>query len=307
MRINFDLDDLQAFLAVDSTGSFHRAASQLAMSQSAVTRRVKKLEDALDTTLFDRTTRKVKPTLAAKRLRPRAEAILQDTHETARAMRDQSAAYAHQRSLIVTLAAIPTVITDFMPRALHTFREAGFSSRIRFLDRAANEVSEAVAEGEADFGICSMPSLDPGLGFETLFDDRIVLALNAGHPLARRDIVTWDDLSDAEVILPARGTGNRVLIDDTLARMKNNLHWTFETERSTTALALVSNGVGAALLPLSLLRSSADDRVVWRSVGAPRIARPIGLLSRLGHVETAQVAALKSAIRAACRDMTDLG
>ena len=79
MRINFDFLDLQSFLAVMDTGSFLSASQKLGLSQSSVTRRIKKLEQTLDVQLFLRTTREVKPTLAAKRLRQRAEFILNET------------------------------------------------------------------------------------------------------------------------------------------------------------------------------------------------------------------------------------
>ena len=69
MRIDFDFLNLEAFLAVMYTGSFQSASGKLGVSKSAVTRRVQKLELALDVQLFVRTTREVKPTLAAKRLR----------------------------------------------------------------------------------------------------------------------------------------------------------------------------------------------------------------------------------------------
>lgn len=88
MGINYDFTDLEAFLAVNATGPFHLAAEKLALSQSAVTRRVQKLEAALASVLFVRTARQVRPTLAAKRLRlqARAEAKIGDARQTMRAM-----------------------------------------------------------------------------------------------------------------------------------------------------------------------------------------------------------------------------
>ena len=299
MRINFDLGDLEAFLAVDTAGSFHGAAQQLALSQSAVTRRIQKLETALDTPLFERTTRAVKPTLAAKRLRPRAEALLQDAAEAALSLRDESVAFAHQRSFVITVAAIPTVIPGLLASALRQFQAAGNSARIRLLDRGANAVSEAVAQGEADFGISSMSGLDPGLQFERLFEDRLVAVLPADHALAALAQVPWSALAQADLILPARGTGNRVLIDDLRAQMGLDLHWSFEAERSTTALALVARGAGLALLPESLLQDVQDARVVWRPMATPRVARPIGLLTRIGQRPQPLIAALKEALRRA--------
>lgn len=297
MSINYDFTDLEVFLAVKDTGSFHVASQRLNLSQSAVTRRIKKLETALNTVLFDRTTRLVRPTLAAKRLQPRAEAILNDVGEATRAMRDESVAFAYQRGLVVTLATIPTVIASLIPPALEHFRSAGHSSRLRILDFAANEVSEAVAQGEADFGLCSIPTLEPNIEFETLFEDKMVLAMPTGHWLARKDAVFWSDLNDEILILAGRGTGNRMLIDEAVARSRLSLNWTFEVERSTTALDLVGAGSGIAVLPRSALLELPGDRIAWRQMEDPDVTRPIGLITRVGQADTSEIAALKMAIR----------
>ncbi|OUS36426.1 LysR family transcriptional regulator [Rhodobacterales bacterium 56_14_T64] len=296
MRINYDFGDLEAFLAVKDTSSFHAAAERLNLSQSAVTRRIRKLEVALGSVLFERTTREVKPTLAAKRLQARAEAILEDAKETTRAMRDDSIAFAHQRGALITVATVPTVIAQLLIPAMNDFRAAGQTARIRLLDSAANDVAEAVAAGEADFGICSIPMLEPTARFEPLFNDPIVLALPLDHALAGREILDLKDLEGTPLILPARGTGNRLLIDEAMARIKHPLYWTYEVGRSSTAVELVREGVGAALLPRSAI---AAAQVAICRLQTPDITRPIGLLTRLGQSETAAATALKQAIRAA--------
>ena len=298
MRINFDFSDLEVFLAVKDTGSFHLAAERLNLSQPAVSRRIRKLEEALDSPLFERTTRAVKPTLAAKRLQARAEAILQDAQETAQAMRDDSVAYAHQRNAVVTVASIPTVIAGLFPAALRTFRAAGHNARLRVLDFAANEVAEAVAQGEADFGICSIPALEPGTEFEPLFDDPLVAALARDHDLAGRASLTWADLAKDALILPGRGTGNRLLIDEALARARLPLAWTYEVQRTATALELAAGGSGVALLPRSAL-DGAGPRAAFCRVTDPEVMRPVGLLRRSGQSDTAAAAALMQALRAA--------
>ena len=140
MRINFDFLDLEAFLIVKETASFHAAAERLNLSQSSVTRRIQKLEVALGTELFERTTRDVRPTLAAKRLQLRAEAILQGAQETTLAMRDETAAYEYQRAQTVTIATVPTVIPGLVSSAIRSFRAAGQKARIRLLDLSANDV-----------------------------------------------------------------------------------------------------------------------------------------------------------------------
>ncbi|MDP5219180.1 LysR family transcriptional regulator [Ruegeria sp. 2205SS24-7] len=296
MSINYDFGDLEAFLAVKHTNSFHAAAEQLNLSQSAVTRRIRKLELALDSVLFERTTRAVKPTLAAKRLQARAEAILDDARETARAMRDESVAFAHQRGAVVTLAAIPSVLGRLILPALCGFRTAGHATRLRLLDGSANEVAEAVTAGEADFGLCPIPLTDPQTMFEPLFDDPMVLALPTGHSMAGAGNVDWRALAEIPLILPARGTGNRLLIDEAMAKARLPLRWTYEVGRTSTALDMVAGGFGAAPLPRSAVGSAL---VAVCELAAPEITRPVGFLSRIGQSDTAAVVALKTAIRSA--------
>lgn len=296
MRINFDFLDLEAFLAVKETASFHAASQRLNLSQSSVTRRVQKLEQALGSTLFDRTTRDVRPTLAAKRLQIRAEAILQDAREATQAMRDESVAFASQRAQTVTIATVPTVVTGLVAPAIRTFRADGNRARIRLLDMAANEVAEAVSQGEADFGLCSIPMVEPMTEFTHLFDEPIVLAMPRGHPLADRKRLRWSDLQGDALILPARGTGNRLMIDEALARSGTPVRWSYEVGRTSTALNLVVQRMGIAPLPRMAVLSEENGGITWNTVSEPEVSRPIGLVTRPGLSETPAEAALKAAV-----------
>lgn len=282
MRINFDFMDLEAFLAVYDTSSFHLASQRLGLSQSSVTRRLQKLEAELDVVLFHRTTRDVRPTLAAKRLKVRADAILSETRQTARAMRDESTAFAHQMSQTLTIAAVPTVVSRLVVPALLRLKQGTPSARFRILDTTANGVADAVAQGDADIGVGSVPAFEPAITFDLLFEEQMVLALPTDHPLAEKPVVSWRDLSDADLIVPDRGTGNRMLIDDALARTGVPLMWTAEVTRTTTALELVAAGVGVAPVPNSAMTDAQPARVTMRPIKSPVIARPIGLLTRIG-------------------------
>ncbi|GAA6208350.1 LysR family transcriptional regulator [Cognatishimia sp. WU-CL00825] len=294
MRINYDFGDLQAFLVVKETGSFHLAAAQLNLSQSAITRRIQKLEDALGTLLFERSTRQVRPTLAAKRLQGRAEAILADAWETTQSMRDDSVAFAHQRNAVVTVALVPTTLTRIFLPALSRFQSDGAQARVQLLDGSANEVAEAVSEGLADFGICPTPPSEPSVLFDPLFQERISLALPVGHALRHEKNVCLAHLHSEPLILPAKGTGNRLLIDDAMAKASVQIPWTFEANRSSTALELVAQRLGVALLPDSV---TDDPRIVMRPISDLKIARSVGLLTRNGQSETKAALTLKAMIR----------
>lgn len=302
MRINYDFGDLEAFLTVKDCESFHLAGERLNLSQSAVTRRVQKLEEALGTALFHRSTRSVKPTLAAKRLEARARAMLEDAIETSQAMRDESVAFEHQRSAVVTIAIIPTIAARILAPAIEETRGGGSNPRIQIMDGSANEVAEWVSQGEVDFGICSLPVLEANTDFELLIEEEIGLVFHPSNPLAHRSALKWRDIINQELILPARGTGNRLLIDEVRASVKASLVWTYETGRSTTALDLAASNLGLALLPKSIMTSTARRDLVFRELRDPQIKRPIGLLTRQGLTETRPVRALKAAIRKSVSD-----
>jgi len=297
MRIKFDFQDLETFLAVMDAASFHNAATRLNMSQPAVTRRIQKLEEVLGSALFERSTRTVKPTLAAKRLQARAEAMLDSAEETTLAMRDESVAFAHQQSAVVTVAMIPSAVTPLLIPAIRTLQQKAERIRLRLLDRAANEVAEAVSQGDADFGICSLGSLEPNTDFEALFDDEIALALPSDHRLARPARIEWSNLTDERLILPARGTGNRLLIDDAMARARLTAQWTYEVGRTTTAMELVGEGIGVALLPRSARHSELGKGLVFKTLHNPAVARPIGLLTRKDVSDSNAVTDFKAKLR----------
>lgn len=296
MSIKFELEDLSAFLAVMEIGTFHGAAGRLNLSQPAVSRRIQKLEQALGSRLFERSTRSVTPTLAAKRLQARAEALIDDALDISRALRDDSIAFEYQRQAIVTVATVPSVISRIFPAALRNLDEVGTVPRIRFLDLSANETAVAVSNGEADFGVCSLPMLELNTQFQPLFEEPILLALREDHPLADLKEVPLSRLVQERLILPARGTGNRILIDEAVARLNTSLRWTFEVNRTATALELVAAGVGITFLPSSSFEGAEIRHVVWRPVSNMVISRPVGILTRRGKIENRAAAALRKSI-----------
>lgn len=297
MRINFDFADLEAFLVVAETGSFVAAADHLGLSQSALSRRIRKLEEALGAALFERTTRSVRMTLAAKRLRMRARAMLDDARETQRELRDDTARHAYQNMAIVTVAAVPSAIPRVVIPAVGAFAAEEAGARVRILDLLANEVAEAVAEGRADFGVASWPAADDALAFVPVFEDRMVLTMLDTHPLAAGGgPVRWQALSDERLILPIRGSGNRALIDQALAREGRGLYWRYEVPRTTTALELVRAGLGVAVLPLSAVPPSGKDGFALRDLADPAVSRRIGIVERRGAAPTAAAARLRAIV-----------
>ena len=147
--MNFELVDLKAFVAVAEMGSFNRAAQLLNLSQPALSRPLQKLEETLGVALFERSTPHVALTMVGRDFIPTVQRFLDEFETSLLGISDLGARSGCQ----VTIASVPTAVFYFLPNAISGFSSAFPRIRIRILDVSANEGLEAVARGEADFGI----------------------------------------------------------------------------------------------------------------------------------------------------------
>lgn len=292
MRINFDFSDLDAFLAVFDTGSLQAASKRLSISQSTVTRRLQKLEAALGVTLFDRTTRKLNPSAQARALRPRAERILLEAGDVCHEFDDASLQFAHQRQYLVTIATVPTLAGSVLVRAIRQFEASGDSARINVLDSFGGDAIEAVENGEADFGLGFVGIHEPGLDIELLGEDPFMLAVPRTHELAGRQSIGWRDVVDAPLVVPAKGVGNRMLIDHAMAAERLELNWKYQVRRSSTALDLVAAGLGVGILPASAIADYAAGAIIGIELREPAVSRRIGIFRKRGKTLSAAAQAL---------------
>lgn len=167
--------------------------------------------------------------------------------------------------------------------ALQRFHERGHSARIRLLDGNANEVAEAVAQGTADFGLSFIPANEPGLSFERIVEDRFGLVMRRSDPLYREQAIRWSEIDSSRLILPWKGAGNRMLIDDALAGAGTALNWGFEVKRSATVLDMVAAGMGIAVLPQSVIAAEGMGDIVARPLVEPEVTRSLGVIRRPGQ------------------------
>jgi DNA-binding transcriptional LysR family regulator len=271
--MNFELVDLRAFIAVSDLGSFHRAAKALNLSQPALSRRIQKLEESLGAPLLERSTRHVALTMVGRDFIPKVRRFLDEFETSVLSIRG-----------LVSIASVPTAVFYFLPRAISRFSAAYPRIRIRILDVSANEGLEAVARGEADFGINFIGASHPDIDFMPLTEDPFVLACRRDHPLASRQQVTWKELEPHRVITVGRTSGNRALIENALTQQGLRLNWTYEVTHLSGSLGLVEAGLGVALLPK--LATPAGDHPIIRTIPVvqPEISRTIGVVRRRGGV-----------------------
>lgn len=295
-RINFDLQQLQAFVAVAERTSFRAAADQIHLSAPALSRRIDKLETILGARLFNRTTRNVELTALGRVFLERARAALDDLETAMLGISDIAA----NRSGSVTVACVPSAAIHFLPSVLRSFSEHYPLIRIRVMDEAAGLVLASVVAGESDFGISFIGSQLPGVDFDPIHTDPFVLALPRAHPWAQRKTLAWSALAGERLIAVARSSGNRQLLDDALARAGINPSYRFEVSHIATLLGMVEAGLGLAAVP-RLALAPAHPALVGVALRQPAVARVLGLATRHGATLRAPAKMFHDHLRAALK------
>lgn len=274
--MKIDTLGVQALVALADQGAFGRAAQALHITQAALSRRIKNLEEFLGVKLVERTTRSVALTAIgldfvpqARRLLADLESALVDIRETGRALRGD-----------VTLACVPTVGVQFLPAIVKRYAARHPDNRIRILDHSSSEVSAIVLRREAEFGINMQADTHPDLATVPLMQDRFVLVCRDDHPLARRKRLTWRQVHGYPLILGGHEGGHRPYLDAVLHAHDVHLRASYEVQRSSTAVGMVAKGVAAAIVPGLAVQEQGDPRLRAIALTDPVVSRPLVLVMR---------------------------
>lgn len=288
MRINFDLGELEAFVAVAERMSFRAASEALFISASALSRRIDRIEAALGIRLFDRTTRRVGLTEEGEQFLAHAREALASLQQAISGVGER----AVQRAGLVTIACIPSVANHLLPPVLAEFAKTYPDTRIKLLDQSAPLVLKAVVERQADFGLNFLGAQEPSIDFTAIVNERYVLAVPARHPMATKRGVGWDELVNERFITLAADSGNRMLLDNAAAQAKARPATHVEVNHVEGALALVRAGLGVSAIPRLALSGVPPRELVGVPLLRPSVSRTLGLISRKGHRPSPRVAAL---------------
>ena len=277
MRI--DIDGVQAFVLVAELGGFNRAAQQMHLTQTALTRRVQKLESFLGLKLLDRTTRRVELTSIGREFLPQAQAILKSLSAEVERIKEVS---QHGRGHF-SLACVPSMTSHILPDVMRRYGQKHPDNRVRLLDGSSNEVREAVLNGQAEIGIAVSGEKHELLQERLLFEDPLVFLCHAPHPLQHKKQVNWNDMREAELISVNSFMATRVVMDYQLSKRGIRLRGNYEVQHHATAINLVAAGVGAAILPSSTFRVGDRPDVCKIPIVNPAVKRKVVLLQRKGY------------------------
>jgi DNA-binding transcriptional LysR family regulator len=277
--MDVSLRQVRAFLTVARVKSFTGAASVLNVTQPALTMQIRRLEEALGVTLFDRNTRSVELTRVARDLLPAFERTLQDFEAALGSARD----IATQARGIVRLAALPSVAAGVLPDAILKFREKRPNVTFDLKDVIAGQVLSLVQSEQVDFGV--MGGSVKAADIETVFEarDRLHVVYPKGHRIARLKAITPTALAEFPLILMQRDTSVRAIVDAGFHSAGLIPKATCEAIYMMTAVGMVRAGLGLTILPGSAREIKAEPGLQSKPIDDPAFTRPVSIIKRSGR------------------------
>jgi DNA-binding transcriptional LysR family regulator len=231
--MNVSLRQLRVFLAVAGTRNFSRAGAAVGLTQPAVSRCVRDLEQELGLRLLDRTTREVELTEAGAKLSGALERLIDELESVLQETR--SAGEQHRGK--VRVASAPTLSAGLMPGYLSAGAQRYPGIALVMRDQSQLQVLDSVRGGEVDFGLAIEPQQAEDLHTQRIMVDTFCLVCRAGHPLLRRRQVPWTALQGEKLVLLDYSSGSRPLIDRALASRGVRCEVVQEVGHLTTAFA----------------------------------------------------------------------
>jgi DNA-binding transcriptional LysR family regulator len=206
------------FLEVVRAGSVKDAAQKLNVAPSAVSRQVARLEQELDTLLFDRHARGMVPSAAGEVLAVHA---LKSAHDSERVVHDIQALQGMQRGR-VRVAATEGFAMEFTPRLISDFvlQHPGIQCHLGVHPPA--ECTRRILHGDADIGITMSRTPESGIQVEHTQPSPVMAVMQPGHPLTRFKQISLSQLLAYPVALPEPDTTVRQLFDIACSRQRLN-------------------------------------------------------------------------------------
>jgi DNA-binding transcriptional LysR family regulator len=261
-------DTLGLVQAVVEQGSFAAAARQLGLVPSAVTYRIRQLEDALDVLLFDRSSRQARLTAAGAELLSAAQQLLQDIDAMANRVKRVATGWEAEFTIAVDTSLSSATVME-LSDAFYALQP---TTRLRLREEALAGTLEAVTSGRADLalGVVVEPGTTAGINSHELGDLLFVYAVAPNHPLAQAPEPIGDDVLIRHRVVAVSDSAQQRSMALTLGLLTGQDVFTVPTMRAKLDAQL--RGLGGGFLPEPLARPYiASGRLVVREIQrAPR-------------------------------------
>lgn len=244
MRHRVSIRQIEGFLLASEHLSFSRASEKMHITQSAFSQLIRELESQLDVQLFIRTTRRVHLTAAAEAMQLKMKRGMDAIDDAC----DEAQAIARVDRGHIRLGSLSSLAIGIVTRTLAHVRKQFPGITVSLREDANDRLVDLTAAGDTDLSVCTQITSAPGLSFDRMFDDELVMVMRPENPLGKFRLISWDQLRDESLVLTARGTSTRESVAAALSRHGIYKPAEYEVASMPTSIALVRAGFGSTFI-----------------------------------------------------------
>jgi DNA-binding transcriptional LysR family regulator len=263
------------FKKVSETKSISRAAEELLITQPAVSKQIKALEDELGVRLFDRIGKRVYLTRTGEVFYSHADRILRSVDEAKTAVRDMSTECSGE----LVIGTSDHISIHRLPGMLKTFIGAFPKVDLKLRCHRSETILEMVNKNLVDLGVITLPKPAAHLVTKTIWKDPMSVVFAKGHPLASLPAVKLREIAKYGMILTEAGTETRRMIDQAFSGKGLIPNIAMEVAYLETVKSLVRAGLGISVLPDKAVETEVKSGVLAKSkIADVTFSRDLGVV-----------------------------
>ncbi|WP_038052831.1 hydrogen peroxide-inducible genes activator [Thioalkalivibrio sp. ALJ1] len=294
------LSELRYVVAVANARHFGRAAEACHVSQPSLSVAVRKFEEELGVTLFERGRGEVSVTPAGEQIIAQARRVLAEVEQ----LRSVAVQSQDQLAGPLRLGAIYTIGPYLLPELIPALRERAPSMPLVIEENYTGRLRERLKQGELDAIIISLPFEEPGVVTLPLYDEPFMAVLPAAHPLKDKEPLHLEDMADATLLMLGAGHCFRDQVLERCPDCQRTVTADGSTPRNLEGSSLetirhmVASGMGVTILPCTAVEADryAQRLLAVRRFEDPAPSRRVALAWRTSFPRPEAIEALRQAV-----------
>jgi len=285
-----EMHQIRYFLAVCENLNFTRAAEQCHVSQPALTKAVKKLEEELGNPLFYREGKRVLVSEFGQLMRPNLETILGQTES----VRNLAEGYGRKRKMPLNVGVMLTIGPLGLAPFLAQFQHAHPGIEIEIHEGTLDDLTRRLEAGELEFALLNAPAgIDESIRAEAVYNERYVVVFSPNHRLKDSAAIKLGDLT-GEAYVDRLSCEMREMVMAACQENDVTLYATYRSEREDWIQGMVLADMGFAFMPEYSVTASG---MLSRPLTEPEVKRTIQMVWMPGRPHSPAGDAFVHAVR----------
>ena len=296
------LTELRYLVALSETGHFRKAAEQCNVSQPTLSIAIKKLEEELGISLFERARHKVATTPTGERIVEQARTVLRETQN----LRHLAELGKDPLGSMLSVGAIYTVGPYLFPRLVSRLQQLAPKMPLFIEENYTASLRGKLSRGELDAIFVALPFTETDVVTRTLYDEPFVVLLPKNHVLAGQAQIDSSALASHRVLLMGEGHCFRDQVLEACPGLQQAIrenyargHMVVEGSSLETLKHMVASGLGITVLPQSAAKEATygEHTLAVRPFADPAPMRSIALAWRVSYPRSEAIDILIDALR----------